>query len=332
MIEKRAVFVLGAGASRPYGFPDARGLRAQIVDHFVDQWEQYTRESLSGESGKRVTFEKNRAKQDAQEFISTFDKSSTESIDLFLSRNPKLEEIGKKAICVSILGAENRSKFREQVEKPEHDWYFYLYSKLARELIGPNDFREFSKNNIVFVTFNYDRSLEHFLFTSLLHSFEDAHPDAVNEQMLRIPIIHVYGQAGGLDWQQAESKVKYGPRIGDLARVNLPEVIKDLYVVHEGRTNPALQRAREEIANAQRIFFLGFGYAKENLEALGFPDVLKRNHRIYGTAMHSTVKELQDIQRYFVHALQQGGNTSAHVDKQVTMSDCDCVALLREFL
>ena len=39
----------------------------------------------------------------ASEFIDRFSKSSNQSIDLFLSRNQKFEEIGKVAIIIKIL-------------------------------------------------------------------------------------------------------------------------------------------------------------------------------------------------------------------------------------
>ena len=98
------------------------------------------------------------------------------------------------AICLSIHYAERKSRFREQVEKPEHDWYFYLYNRLTREATGKEDYRQFGGNPIPFVTFNYDRSLEDFLLTSLLHSFEGMDEQTAKEELEKTPIIHVYGR------------------------------------------------------------------------------------------------------------------------------------------
>ncbi len=80
--------------------------------------------------------------------------STTPSVDLFLARNPYFAVIGKIAICLSILHAEKYSRFREEVKKPEHDWYRYLYEKLTRELTDKCSLQEFHKNNVAFVTFN----------------------------------------------------------------------------------------------------------------------------------------------------------------------------------
>jgi hypothetical protein len=91
-------------------------------------------------------------------------------------------------------------------------------------------------------------------------------------------------------------------------------------------------RSRDPFDGRQSMFFLGFGYARENLKALGLPEVLKQRHRIYGTAMGSTPKEIHDIIHIFVSWLQQSGNQSALVGDQVKICDCDCVHLLREFL
>ena len=332
MIEKRTVFVLGAGASCPYGFPTARGLRAQIIDHYVGQRKQCVVELESGSSDKHVVLLLDSAKKEAQDFVSTFDESSTESVDLFLSRHPEFAKTGKTAICLNILFAEKESKFREQVEKQEHDWYFYLYSRLTRHLIQPDGLREFGKSNIAFVTFNYDRSLEYFLFNSLLHSFGGANTATVEEQMRQIPIAHAYGQVGGLEWQETKTGLPYGSPIAEFRRVNLSDVIENLYVVHEERTNPELQKAREEISTAERLFFLGFGYAKENLEALGLPDTLRPDQHTYGTARGCTKREIGDIERLFTLALEHVETRPSNKSNQVQIVDCDCVALLREFL
>ena len=66
-----------------------------------------------------------------------------------------------------------------------------------------------------------------------------------------------------------------------------------------GRTpTPKLEKAIELIETAQRIFFLGFGYAKENLEILQLPDILE-NQRIYGTALGLPKREIATISSRF---------------------------------
>lgn len=333
MIEKRTVFILGAGASCPYGFPTARRLRKEILSTFEDRYMQF----LGGAGEEVGALRKANGYPDlriAKQFLERFELSGVESIDLFLSRNPAFETIGKMAICLSILHAERESKFREEVEKPEHDWYFYLYSRLTQEATRPDDYHRFGDNLISFITFNYDRSLEYYLFNCLLYSFEGMDRQRTDEELQRRPIIHVYGRPTLPKSAESgkEQTLAYGKEMrGSLASIDLLSVIGSIHVVHEERTNPELEKARTAISEAERIFFLGFGYAKENLEVLGFPDVVKRNHRIFGTAMGATEKERRDRENDFVRALQRSGSTSAQVGDQVKIRACDCVALLREF-
>jgi hypothetical protein len=270
------------------------------------------------------------------EFISAFGMSNTESIDLFLSRHPRFETIGKLAISMSILSQENRSGFGEKARKPEHDWYFYLYNKLTRELIDKDGCEEFGANKIAFVTFNYDRSLEQFLFESLLHSFEAADESKVIAQLCKVPIIHVYGKIAPLPGltEGRTDAVPYDRQEDppSYLTVDLLSTINNLYVVHEERANPQLMQARQLIAEAERIFFLGFAYADENLKALGLPGVLKPTQLIYGTAMGFTDKEITDMRLLLAQGLKYPQKPTEDTRSKVHLKPCDSVALLREFL
>jgi len=333
MIEKRTVFILGAGASCPYGFPTARGLRTRIIEDFVGQYRQHAIESQPRLHDKRGNFAVSSAEESATKFVSTFNLSSTESIDLFLSRQPQFREIGRTAICLSILRAEENSDFREQVDRREHDWYFCLYNMLTREAIGKEDYLQFARNPIAFVTFNYDRSLEYFLFDSLRHSFEGIDELKTKQQLDATPIIHVYGKPAPLPWETADGKatVEYGERIGKLALKDLRAIIDNLHVIHDERSNPELERARVQISDAERVFFLGFAYARENLEALGLPDALRPSQHIYGTAFERTKREIHDIERFFTLGLEHADARPSNKASQVKIIDCDSVSLLREF-
>ncbi|MEN6578463.1 MAG: hypothetical protein ABFD90_19110 [Phycisphaerales bacterium] len=330
MIEKRTVFILGAGASSPYGLRTANGLRCDIIQKF--------RKSLGRHFITHRETEEERVRRgyptisDATAFLTAFDgPNNMESIDLFLSRQPRFKEVGKLAILLSILRYERESRFAHKTNEPDRDWYSLLYDRMTRESISKDGYKEFARNKVAFITFNYDRSLEYFLFRSL-HSFEDATPEKVREQISQITISHVYGKLAPLPWQDSDSSkvLEYGA--DDVKSYGkLPDMIQNLYVVHEERRNPELEKAREEIRKAERIFFLGFGYAKENLETLGLPDVLRAEQEIYGTAMGWMAKEIDDIRSCLADGLKRNGNKLGARD-QVQIEDCDCVALLRKSL
>jgi hypothetical protein len=335
MIEKRTVFILGAGASCPYGFPTAIGLRGRIIGGFVRAYEHLlNKRQKLGVDGVNEGYP---SPAEAKRFVSCFDVSSTESIDLFLSRHPQFEKIGKIAIALTILDAEQSSQFRERARANE-DWYFHLFNRLTRELAGRDGYQEFGNSSVAFVTFNYDRSLEYFLFNSLLHAFEGADPLKIEEQILRIPIIHVYGQIAPVKLYDDNGErlraygLEYGRDTGPFSAVNFLNVIDYLYVVREERANPELEKAHEQIAKAERLFFLGFGYARENLAALGIPGVLRSNQYIHGTAMGYIPAEVQRIENALGQALGASEKDRPNRIRQVHIRPCDCLGLLRESL
>ena len=333
MIQKKTVFVLGAGSSCPYGFPTAADLRKQILSDFEGRYVHFLDRGGATSPTDRIA-QGYPHLPGIREFLNCFDRSTTPSVDLFLARNPRFETIGKIAICLTILHAEKYSDFREQAEKPELDWYRYIYDRLTHELTGKDSFQEFHKNTVAFVTFNYDRSLEHFLFESLLNSFEDADTQKVREQLAQVPIIHVYGRPAPLAWQEPDTRrgLDYGKNIDDLSLVNVRGLIDNIRIVHEKQKTAELKRACEEVAKADRIFFLGFGYAKENLEALDFPYVLHEGHQVHGTAMGGTPGEIKGLEQEFIDGLSHRGANKVLAHEQVRIHNCDCVHLLREFL
>lgn len=320
MIEQPTVFVLGAGASCPYGFPTARQLRRDIVSDFVLQYEEHLGAVGPEYRLKRVA-EGYPNSQQAGDFVERFRSSNTESVDLFLSRNPRFDMVGKTAICLSILQKEKSSRFAEELTDADRDWYFWLFNKLTADFSSKNDMARFNAHAMSFITFNYDRSLEYFLFDSLLHSFEGATSPDVASLLSQLKIVHVYGRTAPLEWQEKQGTLEYGRTLENIGYVTLPPLTRNINVVYDERDNRALEEARNLIKEAHKIFFLGFGYSKENLEALGLPDVLKPAHRIWGTALGFTEKEVHRVRAGFQRKSQH-----------VVIRNCDCLALLREFL
>ena len=105
MIEESTVLILGSGASRPYGYPTAKGLRLDICKNFIDNYKPL----VSGDILGKAEIE------EAERFVSHFNKSDIPSIDLYLALTPRFLDIGKRAIVLSLLKAELESRFREDV-------------------------------------------------------------------------------------------------------------------------------------------------------------------------------------------------------------------------
>ena len=138
MIEKRTVFILGAGASCPYGFPTARGLRKEILSHLREPYVDFL-------GGDLVTAIGPPTMTDIQighgkTVLGVFRPIRHGVIDLFLSRNPRFERSERWRSASAFFIAEMKSRFRERVEKSEHDWYFYLVQQTHTRGDTPEDY------------------------------------------------------------------------------------------------------------------------------------------------------------------------------------------------
>jgi len=248
LIERPTVFILGAGASCPYGFPSGRKLIFKIVEG--------VRHRLVGQRTRGETmwmgFDIDDVSRCAEELLA----SAMPSVDLFLENRPEFEAIGKALIAAELIPCENPSRLRRNWERTE--WLEYLYGKMVSTATA------FPQNQITFISFNYDRLIEHFFFTSLKSSFclsdEDTH-----SLLGHIPIVHVHGQLGVLG-SGADSR----PFDTQVTEATLKTAAAGIKVIHEVGDTPTAEytRAHQLLGQAEIVCFLGFGYQEDNVRRL----------------------------------------------------------------
>jgi len=323
MITEKTVFILGAGASAPYGYPTGEELRRIICFDYpkIANQDIYFDREDNGNQDKRDTAKK------AKKLAEVFYKSSASSIDLFLSANRDYSEIGKRAIICSIHRAEMLSKFREEISDPKNDWYTYLYRRMTKILTEPDSYKGFGNNKVSFITFNYDRSLEYFLYESLTNFFTTIPLQKIKTaKLIPFPFLHVYGKIANLPWQTANGIEYKKKEIGSV----IDKMINNIRIIYDKTANENdINTMKGTIQNAKRIFFLGFGYAKENLDILDLPNILRKGQKIYGTAYGWTNKEIEDLKMYLTDESLLFEVISM---EDIVIRDTDCVGLLREFL
>jgi hypothetical protein len=333
MITEPTVFILGAGASKPYGYPTGAELRRFICNNFIS----YLAKSSFSDHPQVDPQKRSKYETKAQELTETFRSSSNPSIDIFLSRNKQYSYIGKMAIACGIFHEEkdNKEKFREKVDA-NVDWYTYLYHRMTETLIEHDDFKNFSKNKINFITFNYDRSLEHFFYESFTNTFTQIPYDTFSvDELLPFEILHIFGQLVQLPWQD-----KGGIEYGYSGKVNLEELCDNIKIIYEKNDNPdILKTVKSLLSNAKQIFFLGFGYHNENLNILNIPDVFREGQTIYGTALNSTAKQKKDIITKLIPDRTKSRNfkeiekgIQVKNDIKVRIEDKNCRELLEDYL
>lgn len=97
MIGRRTVFILGAGASYPYGFPTGEGL----VDEIIDLTQQTPLDS--------TFLAYDCSAEEVHCFGHDLSNSNASSVDSFLEHRPDFLKIGKLAIALTL-----RPKERDQ--------------------------------------------------------------------------------------------------------------------------------------------------------------------------------------------------------------------------
>jgi len=283
MIEIDTVLILGAGASQPFGFPSGKELVNKICSVFSDpQRSQYSLMMQAGHPQPEV-----------QAFRNVLYDANPASVDAWLEHNPKFIPIGKAAIATLLLDYERKSKFR-----PENNWYELLFQDLD------SPFNQFQENKLKIVTFNYDRSLEQYLFTKLTNTYTGKSVNEYVQILQAIPIIHVYGSLGLFDWQPQDPKhyipfVQYGAP-SDYNTIN--SAAKNIKIIPEAEKIAAeFTAARRFIRGAAQVFFLGFGYDLTNLKRLGTDpkiDIIRVGTKVRGTIhklKYSRIREVESL-------------------------------------
>ena len=211
MIKKKTVLVLGAGASKPYGFPLGTELRDSVIR--ADNDFGIFQKAL----GMEFTEDK------YSKFTTALAHSGYSSVDAFLEENDEWLEIGKAAIALSLLRVEvNTINNLFPPKQPKDHWYETLWSHLKTRT-----WAEFKKNQVAFITFNYDRSLEHYLVNLLCNNYR-IRPVTAAQGLLSLPFLHVHGHLG--NYVNKEGKVDFGSKITKERFTNAKSGIQ---IVHE---------------------------------------------------------------------------------------------------
>ena len=311
MITIPTFFVLGAGASWPYGYPLGSELKRTICDQL-----------LNDQSGLcRVLHSLDFGRSDIVQFRKSLFYSGKISVDAFLEHREEFIEIGKSAIACSLMLHEHEEKMFIT-----GDWYEYFYN-----MLNVSSLEEFDQNEASIITFNYDRSLEQYLFTALKNTFGES-DRACASKLNNISIVHVYGQLAPLPWQDVtrrdtetfpwqDNSRRYNPDIDSVE--SLEKAASGIRIIHENKdlaNDPEFNKAHSLICKATNVCFLGTGYNETNVRRLNISCGSKPKH-YYGTAYGLKNAERSKI-------VDQFGRNNA--DIFFTKEDVDTLGFLRE--
>lgn len=265
MATQDTILILGAGASKPYGFPTASELgqmiNGELPDAFVDlKYGDMLRNPASWQKFLEVYFvQTQEAPHDGyfQHLQKQFRESEIYSIDRFAFLHPNFEATARHYIALILLLCERQSTLTG-------GWYRAFWNDVLNPAVASN------AGPLDIVTFNYDRSLEEYIRRVAKPSY----PTRQKEVLEKLRISHVYGSLGR--GEHGEGFVRYGePRDFETSA----PFIK--LIPPRAESNDGLG---ELIASKRKAVFLGFGFDELNLDALGIHEG-RRPEKIFASRL-----------------------------------------------
>jgi hypothetical protein len=300
MINVPTVLVLGAGASVPYGFPSAEELKRLICGAFDIQTNPHPAQFLADRYDYSL--------EQFAEFREALSKSGKTSVDEFLEHRKEFVDVGKLAIAYCLIPYENENNLFLTEARRGGDWYQYLFNKLNAP------FHEFAGNQLSVVTFNYDRSLEHYLLTTLQNAYGRSYEECA-ELVAKIPIVHVYGQLSRVPYPKPDSRPYYPKAELSMSAGNAAQGIK---ILHDA--DPKFEEAHKLLIQAKTICFLGFSYHPVNVQRLALRGALSQGI-VFGSALGLVDSEMSDI----------AGRLRQLLSNNVTLDRADNLLTLRQY-
>ncbi len=248
MFTEKTIIILGAGSSCHLGYPIGEELIRQIKN--PESSGLHTPPALS----------------------TLLDEMQPLSIDTFLSYHPDFEENGKELIARAILNKEEKNFLDSK------NWYRFLIDALISQCKKSEEIL-INIENLMIATFNYDISLEYYLYSRLKKiSFFD---NKIDDFFKNIRIIHAYGQLGCFSWHKEFCNKTYENenierRLPDTygnRGKSFEKLAKGIDIIGIRKWNPQtppkhIELIRDFLGEAKKVYILGFGFYEENMELI----------------------------------------------------------------
>ena len=283
MFRVPTVLILGAGASMPYHFPSGRELLFRIKSELrtaIHHVEIKANPDQLPQIYKVMKWFKF-PHQSIEFFTNALNETMQPSIDAFLERYSEYIDMGKVAIAASLIPFENRSVITQR-ELDDMKWYEYFFNLIR-------DPEEIKRGNLSVVTFNYDRSLEYFLYHAFMNSYH-LDPAQTIDLMKHITILHIYGSLGAPKFLDKAGR-NYEQTV-DIENIKkCVEAIKIMPEVEDSHTT--LEEVQYTIHAAERIIFIGFSFHSLNVKRLKLNAAQSGN--VFGTVCNMMDGEISRV-------------------------------------
>lgn len=318
MMQRKTVFIVGAGASSEFNLP----LGSKLIERI-----SYNLNFSFGDRGQ-ISSGSPEIHQALRVYAASVSKKpddymavarhicdaahQTTSIDNFIDThrsNEYMSVCGKMAIFKSILAAEKASKlffendheffsvFPSILKNTADTWlakFFFILTEGATWSDIPARLE-----NIAFITFNYDRCIEHYLFCALKNYYRPSDHELL-EALRALKIFHVYGSLGPIFPHGPESPVRFGKGSLD-SKLLINSLISIRTFTENYDSSGSLKEMKDIIREASFLVFLGFAYHRQSLELLKTESCKAQD--VFGTCFgfseHNKEWVISDIKNYF---------------------------------
>jgi hypothetical protein len=301
VIKTPTTFVIGAGASAPYGLPLGSDLltQARALKREESLYKLIAMAIPQPSAWDRVGA-----------FLDNLRETPVGSIDGFLEKrqsDPAFMVIGR-AVIAALMASALQRKRKKSTPPTDQDW---LGEIIARMSAGANNRNDFDSGNsaVRFVTFNFDSIIEE----RLIHDVGKLYPE--------------WGGAGVTDVVQT---IHVHGRLPELPHID--DAIIDFVRTAHGDTNPlwiewikramtsvnvvmdpimaeVTDRAKDALRQATVVCFLGFGFHDDNLVKLGIPGSVNTDtyHHVFGSAYKLHEGDQASVLDLFAGQIKLGG-------------------------
>lgn len=199
------------------------------------------------------------------------------SIDAFLRDHQSHAEAGKIMIIYSLLKCEDKEKIG--ISANEDNWYSYLINDIFS---GYDAHKDLSSNKLNIISFNYDLSLEFCLYKKIQGTERFKQDEVANDfiqQLQEERITHVYGKLhtenvlnkyGEYFANESNKSPELNTQRFITALINEDEI--KLIPEREALNKSHTDNIKNKLSKAKEIIIIGFGFDRDNLSVLGFPE------------------------------------------------------------
>jgi hypothetical protein len=195
-------------------------------------------------------------------FLRVLRRSEMETIDEFIEAHSRDEGFRRAALQAVALLISDCEIDDALYPIDRHPWY----KRLLRFLQKNPELAH--RDRLNFLTFNYDRSIEHYLQAGISSS-GNRFPAGTVENFLNKNFLHIHGHLGKLPWQGGTREYGVAPSAEQLKEIGNGMLAPYQEVTLSGED---LERLR----SSDLVVFLGFAFHPQNLGKIDYSGMLNR--------------------------------------------------------